>query len=283
MKAFSARHRVIGEPTGLRPVVAGKGYSLGTITVFGREAHSAFPAEGHSAVYDAARLLICLESLAKELEGNLRAGFDPPFTTLNVGLIEGGTAKNIVPGECRLTVEWRPIPGGDADEVPESIRRLIAMLADSVPGFNADFKVKRTDPAFAPSPTQRLSARLSELTGNAPGTISFGSEAAHLGPLAEETTVFGPGDMTVAHRTGEFVAVAARMPARSQTTRRNSLIIVPRRRQAGGSPALTRLFWCPGRELFRYRNEDAEKKGDCDAPARPWGLLRSAKAMSLIE
>jgi acetylornithine deacetylase len=218
LKAFSARHMVIGEPTGLRPVVAGKGYSLGTITVFGREAHSAFPAEGHSAVYDAARLLICLESLAKELESNPRRCFDPPgfdppffdppFTTLNVGLIEGGTAKNIVPGECRLTVEWRPIPGVDPDEVPNSIHRLIAMLTDSVPGFNADFEVKRADAAFAPSQTQRLSARLSELTGNAPGTISFGSEAAHLSPLAEEITVFGPGDMTVAHRTGEFVAVA---------------------------------------------------------------------------
>jgi acetylornithine deacetylase len=213
MKAFSARHMVIGEPTGLRPVVAGKGYSLGTITVFGREAHSAFPAEGRSAVYDAARLLICLERLAKGLESNPRhcfdpPGFDPPFTTLNVGLIEGGTAKNIVPGECRLTVEWRPIPGGDPDEVPESIHRLISMLTDSVPGFNADFKVMRADPAFEPSPTQRLSARLSELTGNATGTISFGSEAAHLSCLAEEITVFGPGDMTVAHRTGEFVAVA---------------------------------------------------------------------------
>lgn len=208
VKAFSARHMVIGEPTGLRPVVAGKGYSLGTIAVSGREAHSAFPAAGRSAVYDAARLLICLEGLAKELESSGRAGFDPPFTTLNVGLIEGGTAKNIVPGECRLTVEWRPIPGGDPDEVPELIGRLIAMLADSVPGFNADFKVKRTDPAFSPSETQRLSARLSELTGNATATISFGSEAAHLSPLAEETTVFGPGDMTVAHRTGEFVGVA---------------------------------------------------------------------------
>lgn len=208
LKAFSARHMIIGEPTGLRPVVAGKGYSLGTIVVRGREAHSAFPAAGHSAIFDAARMLICLEGLAKELENNPRAGFDPPFTTLNVGLIEGGSAKNIVAGECRLTVEWRPVPGGDPDDVPRSIHRLIEMLRDSVPGFSADFEIKRADPAFAPSPTQHLSGRISELTGNGPTTISFGSEAAHLGTLAEETTVFGPGDMTVAHRSGEFVPVA---------------------------------------------------------------------------
>jgi acetylornithine deacetylase len=207
VKAFSTRHMVIGEPTGLRPVVAGKGYALGTITVRGREAHSAFPAKGHSAIYDSARVLFCLERLAEELKKNPRLGFDPPFTTLNVGLIEGGTAKNIVPGECRLTVEWRPVPGEDPDEVPGSIHRLIKMLGDAVPDFSASFEVKRIDPPFAPSPTRNLADRLSELTGNAAGTISFGSEAAHLSPLAEETTVFGPGDMTVAHRSGEFVPV----------------------------------------------------------------------------
>jgi acetylornithine deacetylase len=197
---ISARYTLIGEPTGLRPVRAGKGYALATITVRGREAHSAFPSEGRSAIYDAARVVLSLERLAVELEKEKDSSFDPPFTTLNTGLIQGGTAKNIVPGECSLVVEWRPIPGQDPNLVTDLIRRQLS-------GFDAGLDVQRTDPAFAPSKTGDLAHLLTSLTGNPPGTISFGSEAAHLRGLSEEIVVFGPGDMTVAHKTGEFVPV----------------------------------------------------------------------------
>jgi acetylornithine deacetylase len=201
-RAFSTRQMIIGEPTGLRPVRAGKGYCLGSIVVHGTEAHSAFPAVGRSAIYDAARILIRIEQLAKDLEQLHRDDtFDPPFSTINVGLIEGGTAKNIVPGECRLTVEWRPIPG----QHPETIADLIrAQLAD----FTAEFTVLRSDPPFEPSPTQGIVDLLTALSGNQPTTIAFGSEAAHLAALTGETVVFGAGDMTVAHKTGEHVAEA---------------------------------------------------------------------------
>ena len=196
---------IIGEPTGLQPVCAGKGYSLGTITVHGREAHSAFPDKGRSAIYDAARVLFCLERLSEELQKDRNPDFDPPYTTLNIGLIDGGTAKNIVPGQCRLTVEWRPVPDGDPDRVPDLIRRMLIMLAESMPGLSAELEVIRADRAFAPSGTSALADLLASLAAREPATISFGSEAAHLSSLAGETVVFGPGYMTVAHKTGEFV------------------------------------------------------------------------------
>jgi acetylornithine deacetylase len=201
--AVSTRYMIIGEPTGLRPIRAGKGYALGTITVRGREAHSALPSEGHSAIYDAARVISSLEQLAADFEQDKNLDFDPPFTTLNVGLIQGGTAKNIIPGECRLTVEWRPIPGQHSDWAAGLIRERIGRL-----GLNVEFEVQRSDPAFAPSETQELAALLASMTGNAPGTIAFGSEAAHLRGLTQETVVFGPGDMATAHRSGECVGVA---------------------------------------------------------------------------
>ncbi len=207
-RAFSTRYMIIGEPTHLRPIRAGKGYALGTITTIGKEAHSAFPEAGRSAIYDAARVVFCLEQLAKELESSADPSFDPPFTTLNVGLIQGGTAKNIIPGECRLTVEWRPIPGESPERVPDLIRRLLALLGEATPGFEAHFEVLRSDPSFAPSSTRNIADLLSSLTGNQPGTIAFGSEAAHLRDLTTEAVVFGPGDMTVAHKTGEFVPAA---------------------------------------------------------------------------
>jgi acetylornithine deacetylase len=137
-------------------VCAGKGYSLATITIRGKEAHSAFPSKGHSAIYDAARVLLGLEQIARDLETNRDTAFDPPFTTLNVGTIEGGTAKNIIPGECRLLVEWRPIPSQPADYVTGLLSQEIARLQQSVPGLEAELHVQRMDPAFAPSKPLRL-------------------------------------------------------------------------------------------------------------------------------
>jgi len=112
--AIKSRYLIIGEPTGLAPVRAGKGYGLGEIVVHGKEAHSAFPERGRSAIRDAARVLERLDNVAQQLAARTNSDFDPPFTTLNAGLIQGGTAKNVVPGECRITVEWRPMPGQDS-------------------------------------------------------------------------------------------------------------------------------------------------------------------------
>jgi acetylornithine deacetylase len=207
-KSVSTRYMVIGEPTGLQPVRAGKGYALGAITVRGKEAHSAFPFQGRSAIFDAARVVLALERIAHELQKQVDPAFDPPFTTLNVGIIQGGTAKNIIPGECRLVVEWRPIPGQPASYAASLIDRELAALRESTPGLDAEFNVQRMDPAFAPSKTGTLVELLSSVTNQNPGAIAFGSEASHLSGLADETVVFGPGDMTLAHRTGECVPVS---------------------------------------------------------------------------
>src|SRR6185312_13929359 len=93
-KPFTARYAIVGEPTSLQPMRAGKGYCLAEITVRGREAHSAYPAIGASANFRAARLITAIEQIALELQADQAPGFDPPFTTLNVGVLRGGTAKN---------------------------------------------------------------------------------------------------------------------------------------------------------------------------------------------
>ena len=200
---FQSRCAIIGEPTSLTPIRAGKGYALASIVVHGKEAHSAFPASGRSAIYDAARVLAALEQVARELESHRHPDFDPPYTTLNVGLIEGGTAKNIVPGECRLTLEWRPTPGQSADFAASLITRKLEPL-----GIPLDFVLLRADPPFDPSPSTGLAGLITSLTGNAPGTVSFGTEAAHLHSLAKEVIVFGPGSMSTAHKSGEHVPIA---------------------------------------------------------------------------
>ena len=205
--AVRARYTIVGEPTGLAPVRAGKGYALAEIVVRGKEAHSAFPARGRSAITDAARVILALERVAKKLASRRNRDFEPPYTTLNAGMIRGGSAKNIVPGECRITVEWRPVPGQDAAWAGKLIREGISALRKKHQ-IDAGLEVKRLDPAFEPSRTAALPALLEKLTGHRATTVSFGTEAAHLGTRGSETVVFGPGDMTVAHKSGEFVPIA---------------------------------------------------------------------------
>lgn len=202
-KALKARRMVIGEPTGLRPVCAGKGYALAEIVVKGKEGHSAFPDKGRSAIMDAGRVLLALEKVAKKLRAKKNRDFDPPYTTLNVGLIQGGTAKNIIAGECRMTVEWRPVPGQPGDWAADLIRDALKRLK----GVDARLDVKRLDPAFEPSEGRELAGMVEKLAGTEATTVSFGTEAAHLRGLAADVIVFGAGDMGVAHQSGEFVPV----------------------------------------------------------------------------
>lgn len=204
-RPFRVRHAVVGEPTSLRPMRAGKGYCLAEVTVRGREGHSAYPHLGASAITRAARLVTRIEAVAEELKGLGHEAFDPPQTTLNVGLISGGTAKNVIAGECRFTLEWRPVPGQRAELVPELVRREVERLREGDADFECEVEVTRLDGGAETRADAPLVLALEELTGRAAGTISFGTEAPQLAGLGADAVVFGPGDIRVAHRTGEFV------------------------------------------------------------------------------
>jgi len=204
-RPFRARHAVVGEPTSLQPMRAGKGYCLAEVVVRGREAHSAYPHLGASAVTRAARLITRVERVAEELKERGHEAFDPPHTTVNVGLVSGGTAKNIIAGECRFTLEWRPVPGQRPELVAELVKREIEDLRAVEPDFDAALEVSRLDGGVETPPDAPLVRALEGLTGRAAGTISFGTEAPQMRELGAAAVVFGPGDIRVAHRTGEFV------------------------------------------------------------------------------
>ena len=204
-KPFRARAAVVGEPTGLRPMRAGKGYCLAEVTVRGREGHSAYPHLGASAIMRAARLVNRIEAISEELKGLAHEAFDPPHTTLNVGLIRGGTAKNVIAGECRFTLEWRPVPGQRPELVADLVRREVERLRGQDEDFDCEVTVTRLDGGAETPETAPLVKALEELTGRTAGTISFGTEAPQLTELGADAVVFGPGDIRVAHRTGEFV------------------------------------------------------------------------------
>ena len=204
---INARYSIVGEPTSLKPIRAGKGYSLAEVVVKGREAHSAYPALGASAIFRAARLITRLEAIAGELKDDLHPAFDPPFTTLNIGLIRGGSAKNVLAGECRFTLEWRPIPTQPSSHVANLVTAAIADEQRNDPDFECEFYVTRADFGFETPPDSPLISLLEQATGIESGTVAFGTEAAQMMALGSESVVIGPGDIREAHRTGEFVPV----------------------------------------------------------------------------
>ncbi|HUE82857.1 MAG TPA: acetylornithine deacetylase [Pyrinomonadaceae bacterium] len=207
-KPLTTRYSIVGEPTSLRPMRAGKGYCLAEVVVRGREAHSAYPALGASAISRAARVITRIDKISEELRGEQHQSFDPPFTTANVGLIHGGTAKNVIPGECRFTLEWRPVPGQDAYRFLDMLNAEIAEARGMDPDFECVVDADRADGGFETSPESPLVKMLEEYTGQAAGTVAFGTEAVQMIELGAEAVVMGPGDIRVAHRTGEYVPKA---------------------------------------------------------------------------
>lgn len=203
-----ARYAIVGEPTSLTPVHANKGYCLLEVVVEGKEGHSAYPDSGAPAIFRAARLLERLERFARtELRAEVDPRFEPPYTTVNVGLIGGGKAKNIIPGECRFTMEWRPTPSQRAERVPERLEALVQELAREEPGFRASVNVQRMDRGVETKVGSEVVQFLVEASGKAPITVAFGTEAPQMTQLGAEAVVFGPGNIQVAHQTGEFVPV----------------------------------------------------------------------------
>lgn len=196
---------LISEPTSLRPAIAGKGYGLARVIVRGREAHSAFPREGISAIAAAATLIPRILTLPLSTTHPL---FDPPVTTLNIGVLNGGTAKNIIPGESSFLVEWRAIPNEPSGSVAAQLRTLLQQSTDSMPGITNHFELLRDEPGFDSAPSTPLADRLTALLHRQPTGISFGSEATRIARITREVVVLGPGDMHTAHSDRECVPLA---------------------------------------------------------------------------
>ena len=207
LKPLRVRYSIVGEPTSLKPIRAGKGYSLAEVIVKGREAHSAYPSLGASAVFRAARLINRLETIATKLQSDQHDAFDPPYTTLNIGLIHGGSAKNVLAGECRFTLEWRPVPSQPSDHLLNLFNAAIEEERQADSDFRCEVDASRADSGFETATDSPLIKLMEKATGIQSGTVAFGTEASQMMALGSEAVVIGPGDIREAHRTGEFVPI----------------------------------------------------------------------------
>jgi acetylornithine deacetylase len=206
---------VIGEPTSMRPVIAHKGSWVNEVEIVGREAHSSAPHLGANAIVYMGRFLVFLDELQQELRAAGTKGavpgveFDPPWTTVGIGKIHGGTAANIVPRECRLTWEFRALPGVDGAAIharaAAKVAALDAAIKREAPEGGVTLRRYANIPPFRPEPDGVATKLAMAITGaNAPAAVAFGTEAGQFQEAGISTVICGPGDIAVAHKTDEY-------------------------------------------------------------------------------
>ena len=205
---IQARHAIVGEPTSLKPVRMHKGYVGLKVDLLGVAAHSSDPSRGRSAIRGAGRVLLALEALEEALATRgyqaQPGAFKPDRCTVNVGLIEGGVARNVIAERCSFTVELRPLPGqAPADLVAEVEARVQQAVTPLGLGF--ELSAPTRDPAMETPADAEVLAFLRERSGAEAGAVAFSTEGKEYNQMGLETAIFGPGSIDLAHQEDERV------------------------------------------------------------------------------
>ena len=206
---------LVGEPTLMGVVDGHKGKAGYRCIVTGREAHSAYPKLGANAVIAAARIIAKVAELGArfEAEGPFAEGFDPPHHTSGVGRIEGGSQLNIVPNRCSFEFEFRTLPGTDPMRYVREVEafalaEVLPTLQATAPEAAIRFEEVLAYPGMTPPPESDFTLLCRELTGTArPMKVPFGTEGGCFDARGIPSLVCGPGDIRVAHKPDEWIAV----------------------------------------------------------------------------
>ncbi len=206
---------IVGEPTAMQVVDAHKGVFTVNTVVEGLEAHSSAPDDGVNAVQIAADLVGRLNDLRRDLSvpDLCDPRFDPPYSSIQVGTIHGGTARNIIPRSCEFAWAIRPLPGVDVR--PHFDRWVAGIERDVVPAMRAVHPAccvrHRMGPvvlALSPDPGSAAEALAFKLTGaNRSLAVSYAAEAGAFQAAGIPTVLCGPGDIAQAHKPNEFIAL----------------------------------------------------------------------------
>jgi acetylornithine deacetylase len=190
---------IVGEPTGLVPVLAHKGKASLRVQAEGRSGHSARPDQGVNAVHALVPVLTAAVDQARALElGAQDTRFAPPYSSLQIGTVRGGEAVNIIPDCAEAVIEARAIAGVD----PKAL--LAPVLAAMGNGVAAEWL--SSYPALALDADHPLAELVAAISGKAPQrAVSFGTEAGLFQAAGIASIICGPGDITRAHRPEEYL------------------------------------------------------------------------------
>lgn len=210
-----SRAVIVGEPTSMKVVNAHKGmYGMETV-VTGYEAHSSQTHRGVSAVMNAARLISFIDEMAKDAAANRRteAGFEPPYTSIHVGTVHGGTAMNIISRECRFQWDLRNTPEDDPQDYFDRFEAKCEELRAEMRAVNEQADIVTTyghnAPGLRPEPGGSAEELLRVLTGlNDTEVVAYCTEAGQFQGEGFSTIICGPGSIDQAHQPNEFIELA---------------------------------------------------------------------------
>lgn len=205
---------IIGEPTEMRIIEGHKGCCEYTTRFTGCEGHGSDPDQGVNAAEYAVRYVTRLLELREALKARAPegSGFEPPWTTLNIGRVHGGVAHNVICGKAEVEWEFRPVQPGDTafvkDEIAAYARDVLLPAMQAVdPGARIETEVIGEVAGLEPMPENEARALVADLTGaNGAGLVSFATEAGLFQSMGMSTVVCGPGSIAQAHKPDEYVS-----------------------------------------------------------------------------
>ncbi|UUP15960.1 acetylornithine deacetylase [Nitratireductor thuwali] len=206
---------IIGEPTLMRIIEGHKGCYEYTTEFRGRAGHASDPDRGVNAIEYAVRYISRLMALSEELKERAPKSnrFSPPWTTLQVGRFDGGSARNVIASHASVEWEMRPVADADAAFVKNNIKAYVdEVLRPAMQAVHADAdivthvigEVEGLEPA-AQSEARRI---VSELTGLSEAeVVAFGTEAGLFQTAGISAVICGPGSIEQAHKPDEFISL----------------------------------------------------------------------------
>jgi acetylornithine deacetylase len=206
---------IVGEPTGMRVVTAHKSMFIFDTHVDGFEAHSSKQNLGVPAVMVAGRLV---NWLAEQQDRNREQAspdcpFEPAYSTLHCGVIEGGTAQNITARHCRFVTDIRTLPGEDPMDFFRALERFAREEVEPRmqrvhPDTGIRFDIRASVPGFEAGDDDPAVLLAKQLTGqNATESVSYGAEAGQFQQAGLSVAVCGPGSIDQAHQPDEYISV----------------------------------------------------------------------------
>ncbi|MDJ0824542.1 MAG: acetylornithine deacetylase [Rhodobacter sp.] len=208
---------IIGEPSMMKAVTGHKGGAGFRTHIHGFEVHSSIMHTGVSATMEAGKLIQWANEQnalnAARTPSATDAPFDPPWTTLHVGTISGGTANNITAKDCQFVLTFRNVPGDSLEDWKAAylakVRAVEAEMQAVVPDTWIETEEFFDVPGLRPEDDGEAEALVRRLTGdNGTHVVSYGTEAGQFQDKGYSAVICGPGDIAQAHQPNEYITVA---------------------------------------------------------------------------